>query len=171
MTKTELPSVEFITRALMVEYETAVRLHRMAKLQYAAKLDQAGATIQAVTDSGKVHSDLVDLSERFDQAVIDSGEAHAGLIELSKKTRQSAIDAGDYIEAEADLLNSQQATRKEAVKYADRLSDYAQAAPDIELQKFLDSKDFLAIKAAARRVSLAQLGLFIDALLEASEGR
>lgn len=96
----------------MVEYETAVRIHRLAKLRFARQLDQAGQTIQAVADSSKVHSDLIDLSEQVSQAVLDSGVAHAGLLELSKKTRQGAIDTGDSIEAEGDLISSQQSTVK-----------------------------------------------------------
>jgi hypothetical protein len=165
----ELPSVDPITRALIVDYETAVRFHRLAKLRLARQLDQAGLAIRAVADSSKARADLVDLAEQFDQALVDSGMVHAGLIELSKKTRQSAVDATDALEAGDDLIRSQESNIKEAVKVAGKLADYAQAAPDTDLREILSSTDLLAISSAARSLSLDRIGQLVDALLEASD--
>jgi len=155
-----VPSVEVIARALQVDHETAIRLHRHNLLRHAV---------------------LLELQAEVDEAVTESIEAHAALVGRAEELDQIVIDSSDSLSAEGDLVSSQRVNMDMVENFADLQAGAATIAQnvgkvhmvydEVSIRQVLDDVDLPALTGAAVKMSLIRISEIIDALMDATEGR
>jgi hypothetical protein len=152
--------VDYIARALQVDFETAKRLYQHNLLRHAELVEYQTEGSEEVTESPKAHTERMDRAEELDQIVTDSDDA---------------------LSAESDLVSSQRVTMGQVEGFADRQAGAATVAQnvgkvhlvfdDVSIQQVLEDFHLPAVTKAAKRMKLLKIRQLIDALMDATEGR